>query len=317
MKKYHYAKALVVPIAVSYFLHTLYWINRSIRYNYFSLTQPNSDVGNIIPGFFGGNWILAFGLFFLMGVGALAIRFIGAINAVVASYLVWRRGTNALRSVKGKIANALLCEGVYWGLFIIPIGSLNFRFAIAVVGGVSAITLNFLTLSYSLQISLIAPFLIALSMRIRRNNYDLGMIVRSKLFWLASIFYVVALWENYTIRWLELVAYHGLEALLIESAYIGLLNSAVNLFLAVIFAVIAALPVLKGRGGPVLKWVSLSLIFLGLHFLIHILYTAYTGVLSGALDYRLKFMLLSDVWPVTALGLGLYLFTKKNRQYTS
>ncbi len=102
--------------------------------------------------------------------------------------------------------------------------------------------------------------------------------------------------------------------LFIENTYIGLANSGITLFLAVILAVAAAWPVLKRHGGPNVKWLSLSLTFLGLNFLIHILYTAYTGVIADAVEYRLKFMLLSDVWPVAALGLGLYLLRRRNSE---
>jgi len=110
------------------------------------------------------------------------------------------------------------------------------------------------------------------------------------------------------------IVYRGIEGLFIENTYIGLANSAITLFLAVILAVAAAWPVLKNQRSPNLKWLGLSLTFLGLHFLIHILYTAYTGVLANALEYRLKFMLLSDVWPVAVLGLGLYLLRRNNSE---
>jgi len=303
---HRYVNALVFVVACSYFAHTLYWITRSVGFN-FSVLTSYSEYSNIL-GFFGGLYIVfALGIFLFMGLGGLTIRFLGAINAVSASYLIWRRGTASISSAKGRIANALFCEGLYWGLFILPIIPISLY---AKDFGISQITIQFLMLSFSLQILLISPFLISLSFKFRCQTFDLNAIAKSRLVWIAYINYVAALWANYTLRWLEVVAYRGLNALLIENTYVGFLNSAVTLFLAVIFAVAGAFPVLKRRGDPVLKWFSLSLTFLGLHFLIHIFYTAYTGVLANALAYRLKFMLLSDVWPVATLGLGLYLLTK-------
>ena len=310
-----YVNALVFVIACSYFSHTLYWITRSVRFNFSVLTSLD-DFGNILGSVFGGgSLLLAVGIFLLMGFGGLAIRFIGAVNAVFASYLIWRRGTTSLPSVKGKVATALFCEGFYWGLFLLPIIPISIY---ASDIGLASVTVQFLVLSFSIQILLISPLLISLSFKFRSKAFDPNALYSSRLVWLAYISYVAALWANYTLRWLEVIAYRGLNALLIESTYIGFLNSAVTLFFAVFFAIAGAFPVLRRRGSPVLKWFGLSLTFLGLHFLIHILYTAYTGVLVNALEYRLKFMLLSDVWPVAALGLGLYLLTKispKNGTY--
>jgi len=180
-------------------------------------------------------------------------------------------------------------------------------------GTIDYIIIQFLAISFSLQIILIAPFLITLSYRFRRHAFDLGTILTSRLFWIACINYILALYASYNLRWLEVIVYRGIGGLFIENTIIGFANSAITLFLAIVLAVMAAWPVLKKRGSPNLKWLGLSLTFLGLHFLIHILYTAYTGVLANALEYRLKFMLMIDVWPVAFLGLGLYLGRHNSR----
>ncbi len=307
--------AWISVIAISYFAHTLYWFTRSARFNFYSLTTNLSFFGPILSSLLGRlTIIITIAVFLLFGIGGLTVRLIGAINAVSASYQVWRKGTDSLALVKGRISNALFCEGLYWALFvliILPFGlyATNVRTEYITI---DYLTVQFLVASFSLQIILIAPFLIALSLRFRRHDFDLKTIVKSKLLWIACINYVIALYANYNLRWLEVIVYRGVEGLFIENTYIGLANSAITLFLAVVFAVAAALPVLNNRESPNLKWLSLALIFMGLHFLIHILYTAYTGFLTNSLEYRLKFMLLSDVWPVTALGLGLYLFRRKN-----
>jgi len=104
--------AWIMVIACSYFAHTLYWLTRSARFNFFYL-YPNQDVfGNVTSSVFGG-----FIIVLVWGIGGLTIRFIGAINAVSASYQVWRKGMSSLASVKGRISNALFCEGLYWGAF--------------------------------------------------------------------------------------------------------------------------------------------------------------------------------------------------------
>ena len=300
----------VLITACSYFAQTFYWIVRSTRFNSAVLSNV-SESSNIlrIYSFSNLSILLEVAFFILIGIGPLAIRFFGAINAVSAFYVIWRNGTTSISSVRGRIANALFCEGLYWSLFIPTIA-----FVFANFTNLSSITSQFLVLSYSLQILLIAPFLIALSLKFRGKAFDLDAIARSRLVWTAYITYVAALWANYTLRWSEVVVYRGLNGLLIESTYVGLFNSAITLLLALIFAIAASAPILKKRGGPVLKWLGLSLTFLGLHFLIHIVYTAYTGFLVNAVMYRLKLMMMSDVWPVAVLGLGLYIYLNRRGQ---
>ncbi len=199
----------ILVIACSYFAHTLYWFTRSVRFNFYSLTTNLSFFGDILSSFFGGlTIIITVAVFLLFGIGGLTVRFIGAINAVSALFQFWRRGPGSLASVKGRIANALFCEGLYWALFVLIIVPFSLY---ATDVGIDYVTIQFLAISFSLQIILIAPFLIALSFRFRRHDFDPNAMVKSKLFWVACINYVIALWANYNLRWLEVIVYRGID----------------------------------------------------------------------------------------------------------
>ena len=96
----------------------------------------------------------------------------------------------------------------------------------------------------------------------------------------------------------------GIVFILSGTTSLGFLNSVVTLSLSIFFAVVG-LYVLYRKGDRRLsiRLFALSLIMLGLYFVVFIVYS----VIADAL----KWALLVEIWPITLLGLGLSMLNRK------
>jgi hypothetical protein len=86
-----------------------------------------------------------------------------------------------------------------------------------------------------------------------------------------------------------------------DTAYVSFLNSLITLSLALLFALLALVPIVyKGiTSRSTKKWGSLSLVMLGAYFVIYLLHAALTDSLNAAF--------IGDIWLIPLLGLGLSL----------
>ena len=169
------------------------------------------------------------------------------------------------------------------------------------------------------QILLIAPFLIAMSIKVKNYKDDGNMSSLVKLASLSSMNYIIALWITYSLKWSEMAS-ADLSLFSFSPRIVGLANTAITLSLSVVFAVIGFVNVMRNKNGRTTpKLWGFAAIFLSLHFIIYVVYCASVGV-----PY---FVQLSELWLIPLLGVGIYLLLKKptvigveettkNRSYT-
>jgi hypothetical protein len=220
----------------------------------------------------------------LTGVIGNGIRLTGVLLALLSAYLVWVAKTHQFSDIKGYLSVAIFFEGMYF-LSLLPISTIGvFRWRAPV-----------LMIGFVLQILLVSPVLTFFSLKIWRYTEP----VRTNLLkWgkISAISYLIGIWINNVFRWFSMTSSTGIQFLLTGITSLGFLSTIVTLSFALILAVagINMLPKKKGLGT---KMLALALIVLGLHFVIYILYSAYTNILS--------YVILVEIWPITLLGLGL------------
>ena len=277
VSKLRTVKVWILITLCSYFTYALYWLLININY----VGGVYSSAGGLVDPYF-------YRLSSLLGV---VLRFLGVLLALLALYLFWRHKARSFPKVKSLVSVALLFEGLYYLSFLPSIPRLIF-FGYFVS----------LAVSYSLQILLTFPLLTILFFKIRLSRD--AFVNTDTLKWIgaASLGYIVALWVNNVFRWFDMVGTYGFGFIFEGVTYVGFLNGILILSLSVVFA-FAGYFTLRKKGTINTKLWGLSLIMVGLHFLIYILYSAYFNALN--------FAILNEVWTIPLLGLGLAILRLK------
>jgi hypothetical protein len=247
-----------------------------------------SNLGHLInvvlglPDFYSGN----LGVFVASFVGLLA-RFCAVVLALVVGFLVWGAEVGVSIRVVRLAEAAIFLEGTYFVL-VFPSGLwwLGLGF-------------NFLGMAFLLEAVSAGSVLLVLSFKLR----DCLRCV-SALRWVGVgvVGYVGALWFNVVFRWFDMIAVIGNDFLLRGFASWGFLGSMVTMSLAVVFGVIGAY-LLAGNKGESVWWFGLCLMMIGLHYVIYVAYSLFSGNLDSAMTL--------DVWTLPFLGLGLSLLRTK------
>ena len=218
------------------------------------------------------------------------IRLIGAIFAVSFAVLFYRRKPTYLNM----LSKALLFESLYFLLFI-PVVINHF------IGSIISTSpfLNFNTgLSYLIQIILISPPLFILSLKLKRSSKE-----TSTLSWalIATPLYLFAVWIKHFFMWLYGVLPMQTQPTLMDT--VGTVNSLVTLPLATITAGIACFMIKTNNWKPKMRiyLLSLAVMFAGTYFVIYDFISIFSPNYSA-------YLLLTDVWMVTFLVLGIALF---------
>jgi hypothetical protein len=99
-----------------------------------------------------------------------------------------------------------------------------------------------------------------------------------------------------------MVAQDGLAVFFSGITGVGALNAFVFMSLAVIFAIISMFGLVRKKLNSALKWAALSLVMVGLHYAIYVVYSYYVNTLGS--------VMLIDVWTIPLLGLGLALLRR-------
>ena len=94
----------------------------------------------------------------------------------------------------------------------------------------------------------------------------------------------------------------GIQFLLTGITAFGFLPSIFTLSLSVVFGIAGAIKLAK-KGNNAIRWFGLSAVMLGTHFVIYLVYNAVGGMLD--------FAILTEVWAVSLLGLGLSIIRQK------
>ena len=214
------------------------------------------------------------------------IRLIGVFLALLSLYLVWGPKPNPFSSVKKKAAVAILFEGIFF-LLLLPVNVL-----FAFYSGPLPIFIAFI-----LQALLVSPLLTVLSFKVWRYRRTAEETVL-KWVGIATIGYLAGIWIVNVFRGLSMISIEGVGSLTSNIASLSFLNPIITLSLSLIFAV-AGFYTLQKNGNKRLstKLIAFALIMLSLHFVIFILYSAITNAW--------KWILLTEIWPIMLLGLGL------------
>ena len=121
------------------------------------------------------------------------------------------------------------------------------------------------------------------------------------------VFMVSHIWISNVFRWLSMVEMSGLNFLFEGIVMVGFFNSLVTLSLSLIFAVTGCYYLSKKTEiKRSAKLFGIALIWLGLHFVISILYS----IVVGASLYS---VLVIEIWPVAVLGLGISMLLRVKR----
>lgn len=279
-------KIWIVITLCSLFAYVLYWLYASIE--------------TIYSSFLNGITIeQLFSLYYISDVWATtvgsAMRLVGVSLALLSIYLVWGSKSKSFLSVRKKIAIAVLFEGVYF-LSFLPI-------TVFYLGRGFFPTLF---IGYLFEIIAVFPLLAFLSIKIWR--YDGSARIRL-LKWIgfAAIGYMAHIWVSNVFRWLSMVEVSGFDFLFQGIVAVGFFNSVVALSLSLVFAVASCCRLLKKSDLKLSAILfGLSLVCLGLHFVILILYSIVVGS-------SLYSVLVIEIWPVTVLGLGISMLLRAKR----
>jgi hypothetical protein len=102
-----------------------------------------------------------------------------------------------------------------------------------------------------------------------------------------------------------MVSVAGVEFLLTGIRAVGFLSSVILMSLALAFSIVAVLFLTKQRKNSAITCAALSLMLIGLQFVIYIVYSFLSNVMAS-LD-------LVDVWTVPLLGLGIAMLLNERR----
>ena len=263
-------KIWIFVVLCSVFVYNLYYLIHGLQFTWWTYTT----LGGPAPNYYRT----------ISSIGE-TLRFIGLFLALQAAYHVLGPKAKPFSTVKNKVSVALILDAAYYITFI-P-GLLNImdydRFITE---------MNFFASIYFLQILLITPFLVILGLKVR-NVMETGLL---KWAGIACVGYITAIWVNIAFRWFFMSFQEGIQFLLTGITAFGFLPSILTLSLSPIFAIIGAVKLAK-NGNNAIRWFGLSAVMLGAHFVIYLVYNAIAGMLN--------FAILTEVWAVSLLGLGL------------
>jgi hypothetical protein len=234
------------------------------------------------PDFYSGNLGM-----FVAESGGLIARFSSVVVALACGFFVWGDLDGSRSKVERLVEAALFLEGTYF-LLLFPSGL--WRLSMGV---------NFLGVSYLLRAVSAGSVLMVLSFKVRGFTGDGNVL---KWIGIAVVGYVAALWFNVVFKWFDMIELLGSAFLLIGASSWGFLGSLITMSLAVVFAVAGAYFLSQNKGESV-WWFGLSLIMVGAHYVIYVVFS----LSVSALDFALPL----DVWTLPFLGLGLSLLRIK------
>jgi len=296
-RNYRVLKTLLFVTVGCYFAYALYWfvktipwiVEISLRPEYFSppagLRFTNSYSVSIAylaeySGFFG-----------------LMVQVVGASYALLAAFLILKTKTNSFPVIRDKISKALLLEGIHY-LSLIP--TIYFLLGFSALPSASNFLLSTMLLT---KILLISPFLISLGLKVRKYESGVGGSSLLRLAGLASMNYVIALWVSYMLKWTEMSVADPYLFSAFAPRIFGFLNTIVVQSLAVVFAIVGLLHILRKSGADnTMRWWGLSLIFLSTHIILYVIYVGSVGIP--------RFIPFGELWLIPLLGLGIYLLLK-------
>jgi hypothetical protein len=157
--------------------------------------------------------------------------------------------------------------------------------------------------SYIFQTLLTIPFLLLLRRKINNNTDSEINLELKNWFGLTFVAYLGSIWINHITRWVDMTLVGGIPMLLDALNPLGFFNALIILSLSVILAIIGLLKIKKN--GILSKWFGLSITFVGLHFIILMIFYI--------LQNSSNVLYLFELWTIPLFGLGLSIIFNNNR----
>jgi hypothetical protein len=275
-------KAWILISVVSLFVYCTYQLVISIVG-----TGYGVGFGSLVelPNFLAGrsDWRELFLFGHVFGELGLMARFAGVVLALTLVSYVCLRG-KTWESIAGKLAWVVLLEAVF---FLGLLGTIPMLIDYDV----------YFTSAYLLQAVLVVPTWLALSWRLYRSPKIMGL--PWKFMGLALLSYVAAMWVNNVFRWASKASAEGVQVLFSGADAFGFLETGVLLSLALVFALLGFTFLMKDRRFFAAKLIGFAFTFVGIHFLMYIVYVVVADALGS--------LMLVEVWALPLLGLGLSL----------
>jgi hypothetical protein len=291
-------KALVLIAVSSYFVYAFYWFVKTIPWIVTISLGPEhyspATGFRLINSFsVSSAYMMEYTGFFGLGV-----RVVGASYALLAVFLILKNEKDSFPSIRNKISKALLLEGCYYLSFIPAIMFMLLNFS-----ALPTISNFLLSTVFVTQILLITPMFIKLATKVKKYETDVDKPTLIRWASLAYLSFAIALWFTYMLKWREMMFVDPYLFSALSVRILGFLNTVIVQSLAVIFAVVGVLLILKRSSYEPMRWFGLSAIFLGLHILIYVIYVTLVGVT--------RFISFGELWLIPLIGVGLYLLLKK------
>lgn len=236
-----------------------------------------------------------FWIYMPAGIGMLA-RFAAIILGLLSLSLIWK-GTRTVFDLRNWVALAFTLEGIYF-ISLFPSG----LWLVTGLFGAFDFGVTSLGIVYLLQTVFTTPFLFVLAIKVKSYVKDSIEFDGWKWIGFAFLGYILALWTNSVFRWFDMVVDAGFMVFFSGVTGVGALNAFVFMSLAVIFAIIGMFGLMSKRLRSGFMWFGLSLVMVGLHYVIFIGYSYYVNALGS--------VMLIDVWTIPFLGVGLALFRR-------
>jgi len=273
-----WSKLWIAITVIALFLYNLRWIYGNIE-TVFSNLQSSAPFASYPEWRFWVDRVLS-------GLVGNGFRLAGNITALIILFMLWRTKPAPFNSVKRKVSWALICEAIYW-LTVLPISTIELFYLQRA---------QLLELAFIVQIILTSSLLIVLATKMW-NYAELNKTNTLKWAGVAGIGYLVGIWCNNVFRWFTMAQITQIFFILTGRTGLGFLSTLVTLSISLIFAVESFRSMFKKQNTEqAIRMAGVSLIFLGLNFVIYLTYSA----LANSLNY----VFLVEFWPITALGLG-------------
>ena len=294
-------KILALTTVGSYFVFALYWFVKTIPWMVEISLRPEYYVPATGLRFTDSYSVSLAFLMEYSGFIGLMVRVVGASYALLSIFLILKNEKDSFPVIKNKIAKALLLEGFYYLSFIPAIILMLLNFS-----ALPTISNLLLSTVFSTQILLITPILIKLATKVK--NYEVSGDKPSLIRWagLSYMNFVIALWVTYMLKWKEMMAVDPYLFSALSVRILGFLNTVIVQSLAVVFAVVGVLLILRKRGlDKAMRWLGLSSIFLSLHIIIYVIYVTHVGIT--------RFIQFGELWLIPLIGVGVYLLLRNHR----
>ena len=272
-------KAWILATVVSLMLYDLYWVRGVYTRVYQMLLENLPDITAKYANFY---------IDHVAGGIADTLRLMAVILLFVTAYLSWGPKKRPFSSVKKYVAIAILFEAAYW-LAILPFNLWN------ILRGWSPL---FLYVGFAAQIVVAGALLVVLSTKVWRYE---GRSRENLVKWicLAVVGYIFGVWANHTLRWISMSGPGGLSDLLSGFTVLGFLNTVITLTLSLSFAAAGSFILIQRANRKLgVRLLGVAILLFGLYFAF---YMAYAWFAPNAW----RFVLLTEIWPVTLAGLGI------------